>query len=322
MVRHKFSAQVRPIAAESVVLDGETPDFVAKKLRNVVSSRTVFRYAAQLRLTGTPLPPHSGKTQGRPRQLSSSMVNSMLELLTHHPTSLDLLQDHLLLDYGIHVPYRTIARYLKRARWSFRRLESRAMETDPLKVAAFLLQRPLYTPEMYWCMDETHIDDKVANLRYGYGRKGKRIVVLQPLKKGDSYSAVALLTTSRLMDVPVIQGGYTAVEILEMLELYVRPLPRPRSVVYWDNPTVHRNPQVLAAIAAHDMVVFNTPPYCPQWQPCEFVFGAMKNKLRRERWRLEDPEGCFVAIQKLMKSVVPDAATAQRFMWHAGVRVY
>ncbi|POM72023.1 Transposase [Phytophthora palmivora] len=63
--------------------------------------------------------------------------------------------------------------------------------------------------------------------------------------------------------------------------LRMNPWPLPRSIVMLDNACIHMYPALEAAIHSVGAVLLFLPPYCPQFNPIEIMFGQLKRWLAR-----------------------------------------
>ncbi|KAK4693223.1 hypothetical protein P7C70_g8968, partial [Phenoliferia sp. Uapishka_3] len=319
--------QLRELAAHKV-LGGQSAEAVEQDLLGMVSSRHARRLAKQLRETGSAnIDPKTYKPRGRPRKMSFTDSEFLRERSrTSRSSTAAQLNTSLFLNSASNdtVSDRTVYRSLHRSGLSHKKVTTQAREADLEQEMVYLGRLGDGIGDEFVCMDEVGLNDTTSNSIYGWSDVGERAWVEQPFGRGKKYSAIAILTAGGLLGVPVLEGAYGTNEILEMLELYVfpfcNPYPGPLSRILWDNPKIHKSQEVLDAIEDHGMIVLNTPPYMPKYQPDELVFGAAKNWLRRNPWFIRThPEGPFRAIIDLINIVVPDAATAVRFMKHCGI---
>jgi transposase len=82
--------------------------------------------------------------------------------------------------------------------------------------------------------------------------------------------------------------GFLTIDLPTTVELFLAfvthqlvPNLRPGDVVVMDNLAAHKNPAVLAAIAAAHADVLFLPPYSPEFNPIEKAWGKLKDILRR-----------------------------------------
>ncbi|KAK4702156.1 hypothetical protein P7C70_g4067, partial [Phenoliferia sp. Uapishka_3] len=328
MAGRRIDKQLRDLAARKK-LQGQSASSVEADLLKAVSKRHIYRLAKLYQRTGSATSKKRfGRTLGRPRKLNHKQTTFLLKCHQKRvrSTSQSLLTQ-LHLHHGIYnISARSINRYQHRSGLSFKKITTQAREGDPLMEKRYWVPLGMIRARQPICLDETRINDTTGNSGYGWSDIGARAVVEQPFGRGRGFSAIAVLTHEGLIGVPVIEGAYNVEEIIRMLEVFVfpfsNPYPGPNSVIIWDNPKIHKNVDVLEAIADKGMRILNTPPYMPKYQPDELVFGTVKNWLRRHPWYIRtDPRGPFRAIRALFYECIKGPQAALRYMEHCGIHV-
>ena len=61
----------------------------------------------------------------------------------------------------------------------------------------------------------------------------------------------------------------------------MNPFPAPQSVVVLDNASTHHAPEFIQVLIDAGLRVEYTPPYTPQYNPIEELFGTLKTHIRR-----------------------------------------
>ncbi|GAA5846802.1 hypothetical protein JCM11251_002084, partial [Rhodosporidiobolus azoricus] len=216
------------ISVEWRLLGTPTPA-IRTHIRKRASCSSIYRWTKYFRRHGSTLKPKTfSRPNGRPRLLTRRKLEAILDKVDRNPlVTLQSLALWFCATYHRPITPRTIHRYLQRERWTFKRVESRAMEFDPVKETLFLLKLEKYKPWQLVYADETHVNDRTGNALYGWAKRGKRAKVRRSLNRGVGYSAVGLLTTQGLLSVPVIRGAYNMEETLWMLRNHVSLLPLP-----------------------------------------------------------------------------------------------
>jgi hypothetical protein len=95
-------------------------------------------------------------------------------------------------------------------------------------------------------LDESGINTKLGQPKYGYGKKGSRIPFKVTSQKAENLSLLPALSVDGYIACNVYRGGVNA----EMYEEFIRdfvlpkctPWPGPRSVIIMDNAKIHRDP--------------------------------------------------------------------------------
>ncbi|GAA5909679.1 hypothetical protein JCM5296_006729 [Sporobolomyces johnsonii] len=326
MVFVKHSTQVATLAGLRK-LGGTSPARLKDELLGIGSRSSYYRWAKQVLLTGSGhRSPTSYQLRGRPRRLTRLEAEWLVSLHSQHPSlPANTLAYNCLLTTGKYMSTRTVYLYLHRAGRTYKRVEKRAKEAKPEQEALFLLERGNYTPEQIIAVDESHFDPRCENSLYGWAKRGARAIARVLFRHEYSLSAVGVISwNDGLLGVPVVQGSYNAERLIEeVLEPYIFPFSNPypfeNSVILWDNAATHKNREVVKAIEDHQMRILSTPPYSPWFQPCEFLFGAVKNAFRQGRLSLSHPDGPFAAVRAAFYEIIPTAGAAQRFFAHCGI---
>ena len=96
--------------------------------------------------------------------------------------------------------------------------------------------------------------------------------------------------------------GFLTIDLPTTSELFLAfvthqlvPNLRPGDIVVMDNLAAHKNPAVLAAIAAAHADVLFLPPYSPEFNPIEKAWGKLKDILRRLPTLCRETFDCAVA---------------------------
>lgn len=72
----------------------------------------------------------------------------------------------------------------------------------------------------------------------------------------------------------------------------LNPWPLPRPILVLDNACIHMHAELEAAVHACGAIVLFLPPYCPQFNPIEVMFGQLK------RWLARHANLAFAFIQR------------------------
>lgn len=92
------------------------------------------------------------------------------------------------------------------------------------------------------------------------------------------------------------------------------PNLRPGDIVVMDNLAAHKHPSVVAAIRAAQADVLFLPPYSPEFNPIEKVWGKLKDVLRRL------PTLCRTSFDLAVATAMDAITTGDLRAWtlHAG----
>lgn len=132
--------------------------------------------------------------------------------------------------------------------------------------------------------DESSVNKRNANRRYGRAMKGERAVFRTIFSRGlKRYSLLAAVDMNGVIDYGVIEGTCTAhtlfMYFVQSLIPVMQPYPNPRSVLILDNARIHHYLpfQILCKYAGIRLIYL--PPYSPHLNMIELLFNALKRSL-------------------------------------------
>lgn len=139
-------------------------------------------------------------------------------------------------------------------------------------------------PERLVFVDETGTATNMAP-RYGWGRKGERVIGRAPHGHWKTTTFVGGLTRSGFIAPFVIDGPMNRDIFETWIERCLVPELPERAIVVMDNLSAHKGPRVAQMIEAAGGEVLYLPPYSPDLNPIEQAFAKLKHLLRRARKR-------------------------------------
>ena len=138
-----------------------------------------------------------------------------------------------------------------------------------------------------------------------------------PYGHWQTHTVVAGLRVDGLGATAVFDGPIDNVTFLAYTEQVLVPTLRPGDVVVLDNLTVHKQPEVQAAIERVGAQIRFLPPYSPDFNPIELAFPKLKAFLRAARPRSFEQVMTLVAIA--LDLFTPTECA--NFIRHCGYRV-
>ena len=172
---------------------GYIPDDVCELLG--FSRRSLNRWTANQHIHGNVIPPPN-PSRGRPRILSTGVMDDLFTLLVEDPTLyLDEIQEWLVIAHNVGLPRSTLDENLRDAGLSYKLVRKAAAERDEEAREAWRAYVARnYVPSMMVFVDETSKDDRTIYRHYGRAVLGHRASVSAPFVRGECYSIVAVLT--------------------------------------------------------------------------------------------------------------------------------
>ena len=197
------------------------------------------------------------------------------------------IQQHLLLATGHMVHESTICRSLKRLGMTRQKIQHIALQRCDVQRADFVANvMSVYDSSLLLFIDETGCDRRNSLRKYGYAIRGCTPQSFSLRYRGLRYSAIGIMSVGGIEDVYITKGSVNGEVFLDFVQKQLIPLLNafdgcsPRSVVVLDNASIHHTDQVVSAILSTGALVKFLPPYSPDMNPIELVFGEMKQYLQ------------------------------------------
>jgi transposase len=115
---------------------------------------------------------------------------------------------------------------------------------------------------------------------YGYSRRGERLLVPKSIKRDKQrVSLLMAITTGGVLAYHVHPGSING----QIFGTFLRELPirTYHKYVLMDNVAFHRSKHIATILHSKNLSSLFIPPYTPDYNPIENVFGAMKTIYRR-----------------------------------------
>lgn len=183
---------------------------------------------------------------------------------------------------GTVVSASTICRTLKRLGFTRKKLQFAAIQRSDVLRARYQAEISMYSSEMFLFVDETGCDRKNALRKFGYSIRGRPATCIKLLSKGKRYSAIAIMSTSSLLDCYVVADTVDGDVFYDFVQSSLLPLlmpfngVNPNSVVVMDNCSIHCLDDVIKLINSVGALVVFLPPYSPDLMPIEHCFSKVK----------------------------------------------
>ena len=310
---------------------------IARLLR--VSRSTVSRWARmadRIRPDGLTRAPAGGRRPPANRKRSDATDAYLREAVRARPEAhLDELQHGLRAALGVEAALSTLCRWLQRLGLTRKRLSPVAPRREDADLqaqrAAWQAATAAWAADDMVFVDETGIDSRrCASRRYGRGPRGEAVRVAQPLARGKRINvcaAVALAAGAargvREMNRAFVGETVSAAKFADYMRDVVAPHLRPGMRVVMDNASIHRSRQpgcdVAAIVRACGATLHFLPPYSPDLNPIESVFGELKKRLRRDCYWTHAKRGVPLGVADVAAAFeAVDGAKLRAFVRHSG----
>jgi transposase len=127
--------------------------------------------------------------------------------------------------------------------------------------------------------DESGFDEYFTR-RYGYSYGGNKIYTKLSAKRYERQSVMGLLNHKNQLIEPMIYKDTTNANTVYAYFETVLPTLKPNSVVIMDNASFHKSPQLQALFEKYQCILMFLPPYSPDLNPIENMWGTIKQHLR------------------------------------------
>ena len=189
--------------------------------------------------------------------------------------------------YSVKIHVSTICRTLKFMGCTRQVIPHVALQQSEVARAKFMAKVSVYNPSMLIWIDESGRDRRNSTRKYCYSVRGIRPVDHRLLIRGTRYSAIPFMSVQGIHDVFLAEGSVNGERFEFFIRNYLLPvlMPfngiNPLSVVILDNASIYRVQSNVQLFESTGAKVLFLPPYSPDLNPLEPVFGKVKTILRK-----------------------------------------
>lgn len=214
--------------------------------------------------------------------------------------------EYVKLHFSLSISRQLAHTVIKRLGYTYKRTRKRG---DSLRVHAALpvfLQSFLAVTGPFVAVDESGFDQRAIPV-YGYAPSGQHAIVkFRPCSDRRRWSLLMAVSSdgshTYTLDHGSVKGDAFAGFIAAL------PFP-PGTTVLLDNASIHKTKRVAEAASAKGFSLLFTPPYCPEFNPIELVFGVVKQAFYKMRYSPVFPTGSSIH-QAVVLSVAAGATHA------------
>lgn len=265
----------------SMLEDNDSPKKIAKTLK--ISVKTVYKWQIKYEECNKNVENLKNDIKKRGRKQSESNTLLKDQICEIIQADCRLTQKGIgvkLKEMGSNVVQGTISKQLKKAEITRKRLRKKSVKITSPEVIS---QRKCYAREMRGIrssrilfLDETGFNLHSKN-NYGYSPKNTQAFSIVPSNRGRNISVISLLSSTKLVHTKIIDGPYNGQLLMEFLEECVghfRSIDFPFLVM--DNVKFHHVRDVSIFAERNNIQLRYLPPYSPDLNPIENVFGTLK----------------------------------------------
>jgi transposase len=116
---------------------------------------------------------------------------------------------------------------------------------------------------------------------YGWGKRGEPLIEAVPAKRGKNLSVLGAFDRIGMLTTVQKLGAMKREDFERFLRVDLLPRLLPGSVLVLDNASIHKGGQIERLARRAGCRVLYLPPYSPDLNPIELVWGIVKRAVRR-----------------------------------------
>lgn len=242
-----------------------------------------------------------------PRKVTQDVVDSIHKLLKADTClSAVAVLTHVKDEFDIDISRQLAHCVVRRLGYTYKRTRKRG---HSLRVHAALppfLSHFLGVNGLMVALDESGFDQRATPV-YGYALAGQHAIVkFRPCSDRRRWSLLMAISSDGAHTYTLDHGSVKG----DAFAAFVSSLPYPRgTTLLLDNASIHKTKVVLKAASDKGFTMLFTPPYCPEFNPIELVFGVVKSHFYKLRYSPAFPTGSSIR-PAVVASVLAGASTA------------
>ena len=292
---------------------------VAKQ--NYVSPSTVERLVYRYKRTGDVRSVQ--EKHGPDTKLSEQEELIVLQFFLDKPgIYLKELQKELHDATGTWTDCSTLCRTAKRLGLTRQKMKRVAIRRSDILRAQYMAEMSAFDPDMLVFIDETGTERRNSICQYAYALRGITPVQYQIFVYGKRISGIGILTSQGMEDVYIVEDSVNGTVFLQFIQRCllnaIQPFngSNPKSVVVFDNASIHHMSTVIDLITAAGALVRFLPPYSLDLNSIEEAFSKVKAYTRDSQRAYQSTNNLRVIVASAFASVTKDNCV--NYMKHAG----
>lgn len=294
----RYAEQVKQMCVMLVVDWSMTADEASDLLHGTPCPRTIQGWVADYYAKGVVVASvgHKGVLH-HDRKLDPIAVQHFFEIVSDDPSLyLYEIADMMTEQTGQDWETYDVSRAMKQLGYKRVRSICLAAEADPQKQKQFVdfIKTLDAGPLHFVFIDETAADSRCTNREYVWALPGAKVCTESVFVRGQRFTTIAAMSADGLVGDPLIMlGAASAQDFNDWFLSSVWPLlgkfPECRhSVVVMDNCRIHDKALLEEICASVGALLVFLPPYSPNYNPIELLFGYVKTWLKSHRSEYEN----------------------------------
>ena len=276
--RPRYSDDLRAMV-KLFIQAGCPPLDIADDLK--VSHQWVYELRRRYEVFGDVKLPSCLASRGRPCKLHQAAIEGVGDFMEEYLQAyMDEVKAFLLEEYEIEVSLSTVTRRVREIGLTNKRTErTYPGRSDELR-DAWLVEIAEYEANQLVFVDESAVNERTADRRYGWSPRGFPCRVATPGQRSRRWSLLPAIGINGYLYYEIYHGSFNGERFLTFIHRllpHMTPYPGPRSVIICDNASIHRSDEVKALCRDHNVRLLFLPPYSPDFNAIEQSFYRIKS---------------------------------------------
>lgn len=178
----------------------------------------------------------------------------------------------------------TLCRVLHRNGFTRKKIVQIAKQRSSYFRGKFMAEALLYPRDYFVWVDETGSDRRDQIRKFGYALIGEEPVFRRFFYRGRRVSAIAAISSDGVMYHELIHSTVNGDIFWDFVRgsliPNMQPFPNKNSILVMDNCSIHHVQSVKETVESAGILTLFLPPYSPDFNPIENVFGSVKKYLK------------------------------------------
>jgi transposase len=225
-------------------------------------------------------------------KMTPAVKNSISEFMAADTclSAVNVVQ-HVKEHFGIQISRQLAHTVVRKLGYTYKRTRKRGHSLRVQAALPLFLQQYLSVTGPLVAVDESGFDQRATPV-YGYAPAGQHAIVkFRPCSDRRRWSLLMAISSEGSHTYTLDHGSVKG----EAFASFIATLPYPSgTTLLLDNASIHKTKRVAQAAADKGFAFLFTPPYCPEFNPIELVFGVVKQAFYKMRYSSQFPTGASI----------------------------
>lgn len=225
-----------------------------------------------------------------PSKFDNDKQQWLLNLYHNNPVLyLDEAKYEFQIRFNISISTSHICHILHENNMSWKTLERRAIQIRDSDIVRFMAELNSidwdYSNLVF--LDEISIDNQGLIRKKGYGVVGKKLIYRGEFNRKPRMSMLAFLSQNGILETYITEGTFNRLKFFANCKDFAlsgicQKHPGRNSVWIMDGAKIHCHPSIIRYLRSIGVIPIFLPAYTPFFNPIEYVFGYVKQHLKRK----------------------------------------